>query len=504
MLDADSCYRAMLARDSRFDGLFFVAVSTTGVYCRPICPARTPGRSRCSFFRLAAEAERAGYRACFRCRPELAPGNARVDARSTLVHAALLRIEEGFLDEHSVDALAEELSVTSRHLRRAMSAELGLSPVELAQSRRLAAAKRLLQDSSLALAEVAFAAGFTSLRRFHALFRSRFGRSPSALRRREPRPLDRDSIPLRLDYRPPLDWTALLQFLGERAIEGVEMVEGERYRRVVTLPGRREITGWIEVRPDATRPALQARLSLSLAPGLAAVVARLRALFDLDAQPAVVAAHLERDALLRPLVRRRPGLRVVGAFDGFEVGVRAIVGQRVSVRAATTVLGRLVAAHGPACSEVYGGLSRAFPAAATLAAARPESLAALGLPRARAGAIVELARAVVDGRVDLSGGAAPDDVVASLQTIAGVGPWTAAYVAMRALRSPNAFVAGDLVVRRALDAPDARAAERRASAWQPWRSYAVMHLWNAQTKGSRHADRESHPLPHRLAQAARR
>lgn len=473
-LDADTCYRALRARDGRFDGVFFVGVQTTGIYCRPVCPARTPGRDRCVFFERPALAERAGFRACFRCRPELAPGGAPVDSVPRLVRSAVDRIEAGCLNEGSVDELAASLGVTSRHLRRAMEAEIGLTPVEVAQTRRLSLAKQLLQDTALPLAEIAFAAGFSSVRRFNALFQARFGRPPSALRRENGPGAGGDGIALRLDYRPPLDWGALLGFLAGRAIPGVEVVDGGEYCRAVELGGE---VGWIAVRLDADRPALRARVSLSLSSKLMIVVARLRALFDLDAQPAVVAAHLGREPILAELVAQRPGLRVPGAFDGFETAVRAVLGQQVSVRAATTLSGRLAQRFGRQVALDVAGVERLFPTAAELAGAPADEVAAIGIPATRARTIVELARAFAEGRVALSGGAAPEDVIASLVVLPGIGPWTAHYIAMRVLRWPDAFPAGDLAVRKALGVTTVRAAEERAEAWRPWRAYAVLHLW---------------------------
>jgi AraC family transcriptional regulator of adaptative response / DNA-3-methyladenine glycosylase II len=464
-LDADACYRALASRDRRWDGVFYVGVTTTGVYCRPICPARTPGRARCEFFSRAVLAEHAGYRACFRCRPELAPGLASVDATPRLVHAAAQRIDAGFLNAHSIEGLAGALGVTSRHLRRAMETELGVSPVELAQSRRLALAKQLLQDTGLPLAEIAFASGFASVRRFNAVFRAQFGRAPSTLRREhaEPGPCE-EMIELRLGYRPPFDFAALLAFLSVRAVPGVESVEGGEYRREVALGGRR---GTLIVRDDPTRHALVCRVSPSLAPSLMEIAARVRALFDLDARPTVVAAHLARDPRLARLVKARPGLRVPGAFDGFEVAIRAILGQQISVRGATTLAGRL--------AERFG----APFTAPTLAAAPLAAVRAIGLPAARAQTIVSLSRAVADGTIDLSPGAGSDpaSTIAALERISGIGPWTAQYLAMLALRWPDAFPAGDLGVRKALGVERARDAETRAAAWRPWRAYAVIHLW---------------------------
>lgn len=501
-------YRAMEARDARFDGVFYVAVSTTGIYCRPVCTARTPRRDRCAFYASAAEAEKAGYRACLRCRPELAPGGGSVDALPRLVADAAALIEAGFLDEHGVDELAGRLGVTARHLRRATEHELGVSPIELAQSRRMAMAKRLLHDSSLGLTEIALASGFGSVRRFNAAFAARFGRPPSALRRRLPGKAGA-LVALRLDTRPPFDWDALLAFLAARAIPGVEeIVEeagargGERagareYRRVIALGG---VTGVVRVRRDPERAAVWAEPSPALAGEIAQLVPLLRRLFDLDARAAQIQEHLQRDPLLAPLVRRHPGRRVPGSVDPFEIVCRAVLGQQVSVRAASTLAGRLVERFGLAvpAAELAGlpagprasTLTSRFPTAAHLAARRVEEIAAIGLPAARAATLRHVAGAFtrgplaafsVDAAEPFCGAGSraldPSAFAAALLALPGIGDWTAQYVAMRALGAPDAFPAGDLVLRKALDGAPPKAALARAEAWRPWRAYAAMHLW---------------------------
>lgn len=473
-LDADTCYAAMCARDRRFDGLFFVGVATTGVYCRPVCTARTPGRPRCTFHGSAAAAERAGFRACFRCRPELAPGACSVDALPRLVARALARIDDGFLDERSVDELAGELGVTGRHLRRALEEQVGASPLELAQSRRLAMAKRLLQDSRLAISQVAFASGFKSVRRFNAAFHERFGRPPTELRRSEGGAAE---LTLRLDYRPPLAWDRLLEFLKMRAIAGVEAVAGDEYRRTVHMAGK---TGVVRVRPDGRRHALRAEVSLGLAGVVAPLVADLRRLFDLDARPEAVAERLGKDAELRALVRKEPGLRVPGCVDPFEMAVRAVVGQQVSVRAAVTLAGRLAERFGaPVEGAEAVGLLRRFPTAAEIAARSVEELAAVGMPRTRATTLRDVAAVFASG-VFAGLRASDEDVfTARLAEIRGVGPWTLDYLRMRALHLPDAFPAGDLGVRNALGGLSAAGATARAEAWRPWRAYAVVHLWSS-------------------------
>jgi len=476
-LDPDTCYRAMRARDRRFDGTFFVGVRTTGVYCRPICTARLPGRDRCVFFRRAAEAEREGFRACFRCRPELAPGLASVDSVPRLVRRAATAIGEGLPAAASLEALAQELGVTSRHLRRAMEAELGVSPVQYAQTARLAVAKRLLQDTAMPVAEIAFAAGFGSVRRLNALFKTTFGRPPSAIRRGGgAKNAKGDAFELRLDYRPPLAWPELLAFLRDRAIPRVEIVTDSTYTRAVRIGDAR---GVVSVRhADREAPALVATVSPSLVPSLPAVVARLRAMFDLDARPDVVAEHLRRDHVLRPLVDALPGQRLAGAFDPFEAAVRAILGQQVSVRGATTLTGRIAESFGTALPPSSGDFT-VFPSAEEIAGLALGDLRNVGLTTARAETILGLARAVRERRIDLHAREAPEAVVAALVALPGIGPWTANYVAMRALGWPDAFIAGDLGVKKALGMARERDVEARAEAWRPWRAYAVMHLWRA-------------------------
>lgn len=480
--DPDGCYRALRSRDPRFDGLFFVGVTTTGVYCRPICPARLPGRERCRFFAHAAEAEAAGFRACFRCRPELSPGRATVDAGPALVGAALRHIDEGYLNQHSLEELAAKLDVTSRHLRRTISTVLGVSPVELAQSRRLALAKQLLQDTSLPLTEIALAAGFASLRRFNELFRQRFGRPPSQLRRGVPPADEGQTLTLRLDYRPPLPFAALLSFLQARAIPGVERVTSEVYQRSVAIGAQQ---GFLAVRADPQRACLRATISLSLAQHLPQIVARLRTLFDLDAMPAAIRAQLESDAQLRPLVARLPGLRVPGAFDPFETAARAVLGQQVSVAAATTLAGRLTARFGRHLMDAPAGLDRVFPPPETMAQAQPAEVAALGLPQARAKTLIGLAQALTAGHITLApkSQTSSEATLAALQQIRGIGPWTAQYLAMRALHDPDAFPAGDLGLRHALAIERAAAMIERAAAWRPFRAYAVMYLWTSLAEG---------------------
>jgi AraC family transcriptional regulator of adaptative response / DNA-3-methyladenine glycosylase II len=499
----DARYDALVTRDPRFDGVFFVGVSTTGIYCRPICPARTPGRARCSFYVTPAQAEAAGYRACFRCRPELAPGNAEVDAVDQLVAAATARIAEGALNEGSVDDLAAELGVSARHLRRATEARLGVSPVALAQTRRLGLAKQLLQDTGLSLTQIAFAAGFQSVRRFNAVFDEVMGSSPSQLRRVHAGERA-GALALRLDFRAPYAWHHVLRFLAARAIPGVEVVElaAGVYRRVVHVDG---VVGTIEVRRATDRDALVLAVVPALVPVLMPLVARVRRLFDLDARPDVIARVLERDRTLAPLVAARPGLRLPGAIDPFEAAVRAMLGQQVSVAAATTLAGRFTAAFG-ARHDGGTGLTHRFPTAAEVVAGGADAIAKLGLPGARATALHGLARVVAAGALKLDGRDL-ERFVADATALPGIGPWTAHYLAMRALHLPDAFPAADLGIRKATGAGP-RDAEARAEAWRPFRSYAVMHLWTSLGGSDAEADHDrvtARPAaPRRARRRARR
>lgn len=475
-LDPDACYRAMLAHDERFDGRFFVAVKTTGIYCRPVCRVRMPARHRCEFYTSAALAEHAGYRACFRCRPELAPGLAPMDSVSRLVSRAVRHIEAGALNEVSLEELARGLGVTGRHLRRAVQAELGLSPIDLAQTQRLALAKQLLHDTQLPMTDVAFASGFHSLRRFNAAFKARYARSPSALRRQGAAGERPETVRVTLSYRPPFAWPALLEFLSARAIPGVELVRDGVYYRTAEIGGAR---GWLAVSACEDRAALRAELSFSLARHVLPLVARLRRLFDLDAEPWVIAEHLGKDRRLARYLSARPGLRVPGAFDAFEAACRAILGQQVSVAAATTLAGRLARTYGDPLETPHPELTRLTPCVARIARADVRELAASGITSARAESLQRLARELLNGSLSLDAGSDVEVAMRRLQELPGIGPWTAEYVAMRALSWPDAFLDGDLGVRKALGSIGPRAARALSEPWKPWRSYAVMHLWTS-------------------------
>jgi AraC family transcriptional regulator, regulatory protein of adaptative response / DNA-3-methyladenine glycosylase II len=473
-VEADPRYQALRARDSRFDGRFFVGVSSTGIYCRPVCSARTPRRENCRFYASAASAEAAGYRPCLRCRPELAPGNASVDARARIAHAAADLIENGGLNDDPIEALARRLGVTDRHLRRVFQAEYGVSPVQYAQTQRLLLAKRLLTETSLPVIDVAMASGFASLRRFNALFRARYRLSPTALRRDSGAGECPEGLTFRLCYRPPLDWNAMAAFLGARAVEGVEEVREGAYRRTVRVMRKGKLVrGWVEVRPWAERAALAVTVDPALLEALPQVLARVRRLFDLSCDPAEVARTLG------PLAAPNPGLRVPGAFDGFELAVRAVLGQQVTVKAARTLAGRLVRAFGEPVATPFPALDAAFPAPEKVARLEVSSIAELGVVAARARSIVALAGAVASGTLALEPNVDVDATSSALRALPGIGEWTAQYVAMRALSWPDAFPHTDLGVRKALRSASPAAVLEAAEAWRPWRAYAVMHLWRS-------------------------
>lgn len=473
LLDADQCYRALRTHDARFDGRFYVGVATTRVYCRPVCTARIPHRVNCRFFPSAAAAEAHGFRPCLRCRPELAPGHSTVDANRRLAQSAAGLIDDGRLADARLPELAEALGVTDRHLRRVFQEEFGVAPVEYAQTQRLLLAKRLLTDTAMPVLEVALASGFASLRRFNHLFRTRYRMTPGELRRSAPASTSGERLAFDLAYRPPYDWAAMRDFLARRAVAGVEAVEGNRYLRTLRVEHRgRALAGDVCVAPSPRRDALRVSVSPSLAAALPLVLARMKHLLDLACRPDEIAAALG------PLAGRHPGLRLPGAADGFEIAVRAILGQQVTVKAATTIAGRFAAAFGTPLATTFEALHHVFPTPAAVAALEPAQVAATGIIASRARAIVELAHAIEQGRVRLEPSAPVDETLAALELLPGIGPWTAQYVAMRALAWPDAFPHPDVAVAKALGARGRRAfalAER----WRPWRSYAVLHLWKS-------------------------
>lgn len=482
-LDADACYRAVAAHDARFDGAFFIGVTSTGIYCRPVCRVKTPRRENCRFFAHASQAEGAGFRPCLRCRPELAPQTlawSAQDASALLAqHAArLLDSPDAWGDEvPSVAGLAARLGVSDRHLRRVFEAELGVSPLDWLQTRRLLAAKQLLADTRLPVAQVALAAGFASLRRFNAAFAAQYRMSPTALRRDGSEPAPRDGIAVTLGYRPPYDVREMLQFFQQRGLVGVERIDVAAHTVARTLRLDDDTRGWIACRFEPEQHRAQARVAESLAAQLPRVIARVRAWLDLDADPAAIHAVLGADF---PALA---GLRVPGTLDGFELAVRAVVGQQVTVAAARTLTTRLVERFGTPLATPIDGLTRLFPTPATLAAATGDELGQLGLVRQRQAAIHALAQAVSSGHISLHAGADVAATMDALKALPGIGAWTADYIALRALRWPDAFPSGDVALQKALS-PDgqrltARAAESRAERWRPWRAYAVIRAWHS-------------------------
>ena len=482
------CDRARQARDVRFDGLFFTAVISTGIYCRPVCPAPAPKSRNIRYFATAAAAAAAGFRPCLRCRPELAPGSMAHRLGEALLDRALAMIADGALQDHSVADLAGRLGVSSRQLRRLFVERMGVAPLALHATHRLLLAKQLLTETDLPAAEVALASGFRSVRRFNAAFREGCGLAPTQVRRTR-RAMVADGLRLRLCYRPPFDFAAMLGFLGKRALPGLEQVEVDAYQR---LAGTVEAPVRVRVTADPDRPELHLDIAGAEPQAIPDMVRRVRRLFDLDADLGPVHRSLAEDARLARAIGRRPGLRVPGAWDGFEVAVRAVLGQQVSVAGATTLAGRLLRTFGQPCAGSVDGFDRLFPSAEAL---RDAELEAIGLPRSRAACLRALAAAVADGELDFSAGQPLAGFVARLCELPGIGRWTANYVAMRVLGHPDAFPAGDLIVRQVLGAGQTlgeRACEQRSQAWRPWRAYAVLHLWHlAGDSGTDHAASES-------------
>ncbi len=488
-LDHDACYRALSTRDARFDGRIFCAVRTTGIYCRPICPARTPKRENVTFYPTASAAQEAGYRPCLRCRPESSPDLGAWRGTSNTVSRALALIAEGALDDDPVDALAERLGIGERQLRRLFGQHLGASPIAVAQTRRILFAKQLIVETTMPMAEVALASGFGSIRRFNATFQALYRRPPRELRRSKLAGAEQtgaEGITLKLPYARPYDWDAMIGFLAARAIKGVEAVDDRRrYCRSIALDGAQ---GVISVEPDAREPALRVMIRFPRIASLATIVRRVRGIFDLSADPLAIGNDLARDPLLAPLVARRPGLRVPGAWDGFETAVRAMLGQQITVTAAVNLAAKLVAAYGDPLRPICGdGLTHTFPPPGRLAKA---DLRSLGMPAARAQALSSLAGAVSADPDLFSPTQTPEDALARHRALPGIGDWTAQYIAMRVLREPDAFPATDIGLLRALappggDRPGVADALARAEAWRPWRAYAAQHLWTADAATAR-------------------
>ncbi len=489
--DKETCYRALESRDPRFDGLVFVAIKSTGIYCRTVCPARTAKYENCTFYGSAAAAQEAGYRPCLRCRPETAPELASWRGTSNTVSRALALISDGALDGDgkSVDALAARLGIGERQLRRLFLQHLGASPVAVAQTRRVLFAKHLIHETRMSMTEVALAAGFNSLRRFNEVFQNLFHRSPSAIRRKSSanRVSADAGITLRVRYRAPYDWESMLSFLEKRAIPGVEVIERVKekengcYRRTVEIDGA---VGTVTVSNLPQHNSVSVTIHFPVVKALPAIVARVRRLFDLGADIETIDAHLSHDPRLAPWVALRPGLRAPGGWDGFELAVRAILGQQVSVSAARKLAGQLVALHGHTLPKNPGnhpGLTHTFPTAKRLA--KTKSIG-LGMPAARMKALQALARAASHDPNLFRPFGTIEEAIALLRNIPGIGEWTAEYIALRAIREMDAFPASDVGLLRGASKLDGTPATpktllRRAESWRPWRAYAAQHLWAA-------------------------
>ncbi|NDP40290.1 MAG: helix-turn-helix domain-containing protein [Rhodoferax sp.] len=496
--DDDARYLALKAKDARFDGCFYTGVTSTGIYCRPVCRVRTPKRENCRFFVHAAQAEQAGFRPCLRCRPEIAPRTSALgqvfDAKPWSIQdasrilagqaARLLDLPEAWGDSApTVQRLAQRLGVSDRHLRRIFEAQFGVSPLQYLQTQRLLSAKQLLTDTTLAVSQVALSSGFTSVRRFNAVFAAHYALNPTQLRRngaKHGHDATGQSLHIRLHYRPPYDVDAMLQFFGIRQVTGIERVTLEPGsqsigKTVAVQCGKTRYTGWLVARFDAAGHRVDLRLSDSLREVLPWAMSRVRALLDLDAEPSAI------NSLLRTSFPLGDGLRVPGTLDGFELAVRAVLGQQITVAAARTLAARLVQRFGEPIETPIAGLNRLFPSAGALAAATGDALGELGIVRQRQAAIQAIASAVAAQRLTLHAGADVPGTLAALKALPGIGDWTAQYIAMRALRWPDAFPAGDVALHKALGVQDAKNPAKEAQAaslaWQPWRSYAMIRAW---------------------------
>ena len=491
--DPDRCYQAAHSKDARFDGVFFIGVTSTGIYCRPSCPARTPKRENVRFYATAASAQQAGFRACLRCRPDATPGSPEWNMRADVVARAMRLIRDGMVDREGVDGLAHHLGYSVRQLNRVITAEVGTGPLAIARAQRGQAARILLETTGLPVAHVAFAAGFASVRQCNETVRQIFADTPRGLRARVSKEARRNrmaertgagtqGVRLRLPCRRPFSAESVLGFLGSRAVPGIEERDGATYRRSMRLPHGYGVVALTATDHGDHGPAfVDADLHLSDLRDLTTAVSRCRQLLDLDADPVAILEALRSDPLIGPLVGAEPGRRVPGAVDGFELAVRAVIGQQVSVPGARTIAGRLVRLAGEAIPEPIGGITHLFPTPEALIALAGHDPAAFPMPGSRRRALVALAEAVGRGTVTIDPGTDPTELRATLVRLPGIGPWTAEYVAMRALRDPDAFMPTDLGVRRALRAlgqPDDPAhLTASTDAWRPWRSYAMVHLW---------------------------
>jgi AraC family transcriptional regulator of adaptative response / DNA-3-methyladenine glycosylase II len=478
ILDDEQCYRAAQSRDSRFDGCFITAVKTTGIYCRPSCPAMTPKRHNVEFFVTAAAAQQHGYRACKRCRPDASPGSPEWNVRADVVGRAMRLIADGLVDREGVGGLAARLSYSERQINRLLTAELGAGPLALARAQRAQTARTLIETTSMPITQIAFASGFASVRQFNDTIREVFASSPTDLRGSRHTASAAGTLSLRLPYRAPFHSESIFRFLGDRAVPGVESWDGVTYRRSLRLNHGNAVVS-LSPGPDAPGPnAVSCTLHLDNVADTQAAVQRCRRMLDLDADPDTVETHFADDQILAPLVGKRPGLRSPGHPDGVELFTRAVLGQQVSVKGARTLAARLVAAIGEPLAASVGEITRTFPSAAAIADCPTSDLA---MPGARARALINACGQLADGGIVIDAGSDRDEIARQLEALPGIGPWTASYVALRALGDPDVFLPTDIGVRNALRSIGAdsspKAAERLAESWRPWRSYALHHLW---------------------------
>ncbi|PVZ65416.1 DNA-3-methyladenine glycosylase 2 family protein [Pelagibaculum spongiae] len=498
-------YQALKSKDRRFDGRFFVAVSSTGIYCRPVCPARLPKQQNCQFFKTAAAAAHSGFRPCKRCRPELAPGLSSIDMPDALISQACRLVDHGFLQQHSIEQLSARLGISSRHLRRLFQIELGVSPLDYACNKQLLLACQLIRDTQLPITTIAMQSGFASLRSFNHRFQQYYQQTPSEFRKQlapSNKSINKTSnkttysktLQLKLGYRPPFDWRGLLSFLSKRVIPGVESVELDQdhavYRRVVSIEAAALATtdlksaksnqpevifGWLEVSDLTEKYQLKITLSDNLAPVITEVLKRVRHLFDLDCDPQMIIPQMSN------LQLTNSGLRLPGAFDSFEMSVRAILGQQITVKAAHTIASRVAKAFGQSVTTPFAELSHSFPDAKTISTLQPAQLGELGIVRQRCTAIQAIAHAINDQTIQLTTTSDIEQTLQQLQSLPGIGSWTAQYIAMRALGWPDAFLDKDLGVIKSLGSKNAKQLQSISQQWRPWRSYAVMHLWQGAT-----------------------
>ena len=475
-LHPDAAYLALKARDARFDGRLFVGVTSTGIYCRPVCRVRTPQQANCRFFANTASAEQAGFRPCLRCRPELAPGLSLVDSSDVLAQQAARMLDAAVREGHTLPlpTLAAQLGVTDRHLRRIFQAAHGVSPIDYLSTQRLLLAKQLLTDTALPVTQIALSSGHGSVRRFNAAFAERYRMAPTALRKARPASTRGDALTLRLSYRPPYDVAGTLRFFAQRAIDGIESVQDLTLQRTLSLPhGDHWLHGWFSARFEPDHHTVVLQIAPALAPVTGSVLQRVRQGLDLDADPALIDPVLARTLPCPPV----PGLRVPNGFDGFEIATRVILGQQVTVAAARTLTRRLVDRFGAPVDTPFEALHRCFPTAQAIAEAEPEAIGTLGIVRQRVKALQAVAREVHEGRLPLHRGAPLASTLAALLALPGVGDWTAQLIALRALAWPDAFPATDIGLLNALGTRDVAAVRAQAQAWRPWRAYAVMRLW---------------------------